>query len=429
MSTENPAVGEREPQNSNREELARLADESGDTTVVAKSPKWPVPATKAEKRAERSVALWFILSALSAIAFVVTFSVWPQAYVSPFQDGYLWYKLYTPVVGSTFAIAVLSLGIGLIAYIRRFFPDEVAVQERHDGPSDELARKTVAAQYKEAGDDVGIPRRSLITRTALGAAGLFGVAAGVLAIGPFVRQPWKGGDQAPLWITGWKPLSGETVYLRLKTSVVGEIVRVRPEDMKPGSMLTVFPFRESDRGHEELLVAAEHASDSPVMLIRLPPGTTVHKRPGQEDFNYGDFYAFSKVCTHLGCPASLYDSQDHISLCPCHQSEFLITQSAKPVFGPATRALPQLPITVNEEGLFVARGDFIEPIGPAFWKMRSHNSEVATRRQPPNHAGTSTTKAARVSQRWTSAGRRAVLPGTPRVVRGCRRGTDRTRRR
>lgn len=89
-SVEDPAGGEREPQNPSRKELARLADESGDTTVVAKAPKWPVPATKAEKRAERSVALWFILSALSAIAFVVTFSVWPQAYVSPFQDGYLW---------------------------------------------------------------------------------------------------------------------------------------------------------------------------------------------------------------------------------------------------------------------------------------------------------------------------------------------------
>ncbi|HZE02715.1 MAG TPA: menaquinol-cytochrome C reductase, partial [Pseudonocardiaceae bacterium] len=260
MSTEDPAFGEREPQNMSREELARLADESGDTHVVSKSPKWPVAGTSEEKRSERLVALLFALSALSAIAFVVTFSVWPQAYVSPFEDGYIWYKLYTPVVGSTFAIAVLSLGVGMIAYIRRFFPDEVAVQQRHDGPSGELARKTVAAQYKEAGDDVGIPRRSLIMRMALGAGGLFGVAAGVLAIGPFVRQPWKGGAQAALWITGWKPLNGETVYLRLKTSVTGEIVRLRPEDMKPGAMMTVFPFRESDRGDEELLVAAEHAS-------------------------------------------------------------------------------------------------------------------------------------------------------------------------
>jgi ubiquinol-cytochrome c reductase iron-sulfur subunit len=138
--------------------------------------------------------------------------------------------------------------------------------------------------------------------------------------------------------------------------------------MKAGSMQTVFPYRESDRGDEQLLRAAERASDAPVMLIRLRPGTKVTKRPGQENFNYGDYYAFSKICTHLGRPASLYDSQDHISLCPCHQSQFLITDSAKPIFGPATRALPQLPITVNDEGYFVARGDFIEPIGPPFWE-------------------------------------------------------------
>ena len=107
------------------------------------------------------------------------------------------------------------------------------------------------------------------------------------------------------------------------------------------------------------------------MLIRPPPGTPVHKRPGQENFNYGDYYAFSKVCTHPGLSGVAVDPQNHISLCPCHQSEFLITDSAKPVFGPATRALPQLPITVNDEGPFVARGDFIEPIGPAFWEIHS----------------------------------------------------------
>jgi ubiquinol-cytochrome c reductase iron-sulfur subunit len=357
-----------------REQLARLANELSNTKVVSKPPKWPVSGTRAEKRAERVVALWFTLSALSAIAFVVAFSIWPDEYVGPFKQGHTLYALYTPVIGGTFAVAVLALGIGLILYVRRFFPDEVSVQQRHDGPSNELARKTVVAQYKEVAEDIGIPRRSLIRRTALGATGLFSVAAGVLAVGPFIRQPWKGGDQAALWITGWKPLNTETVYLRIRTGVLGEIVRIRPEDMEPGSMETVFPFRESDRGNEELLLAAERASDAPVMLIRLKPGTKVNHRPGQENFNYGDYYAFSKVCTHLGCPASLYDSQNQISLCPCHQSEFLITDSARPIFGPATRPLPQLPITVNDEGYFVVRGDFIEPVGPAFWEVRSRSS-------------------------------------------------------
>jgi ubiquinol-cytochrome c reductase iron-sulfur subunit len=171
---------------------------------------------------------------------VIAFGVWPQRYVSPFQDGYTWYALYTPVVGGTFALTLLALGFGLIVYVRRFFPDEVAVQQRHDGPSDDLARKTVVAQYAEAAEDVGLPRRSLLRRLAFGAAALFGVAAGVLAIGPFVRQPWRGGNQAALWITGWKPLNGETVYLRTDTGILCEIVRVRPEDLDPGSMITVF---------------------------------------------------------------------------------------------------------------------------------------------------------------------------------------------
>ncbi|MDN6131573.1 MAG: menaquinol-cytochrome C reductase, partial [Corynebacterium casei] len=53
------------------------------------------------------------------------------------------------------------------------------------------------------------------------------------------------------------------------------------------------------------------------------------------------------------------------------QSQFDALHYGKPVFGPAARALPQLPITVDEEGYLVAQGNFIEPIGPAFWERKS----------------------------------------------------------
>jgi ubiquinol-cytochrome c reductase iron-sulfur subunit len=132
----------------------------------------------------------------------------------------------------------------------------------------------------------------------------------------------------------------------------------------------VVPFRESDRGNEEALAAALRSSDTPTMLIRLRPGQQVAQREGQENFHYGDFYAYSKICTHLGCPTSLYEAQTNRILCPCHQSQFLATEHARPVFGPATRPLPQLPITVNDEGYLVATGDFPEPVGPAFWERR-----------------------------------------------------------
>lgn len=350
------------------EQLARLAGELDDVEVVHNTAKYPIAGTRAEKRAERSVALWFGISALSGLAFVVAFIAWPWEYVNVGEPGQEVYALYTPVIGGTFGLSILALGIAVIQAVKKLFPDEVAVQQRHDGPSDDVDRRTVLAQLADAGQKTTLGRRKLIQRSAGLAAGVIGIGTGVIALGGLVRDPWAEGEEAPLWHTGWRPENGETVYLRTDTGILGEIARVRPEDMEPGSMMTVFPYRESERGNEEELLAAQRASDAPVMLIRLRPGTQVTTRPGQENFGYGDFYAWSKVCTHLGCPTSLYQAQDNRILCPCHQSQFLATEDAEPVFGPAARPLPQLPIRVNEEGYFVAQSDFVEPVGPAFWE-------------------------------------------------------------
>ena len=53
--------------------------------------------------------------------------------------------------------------------------------------------------------------------------------------------------------------------------------------------------------------------------------------------------AYSKLCTHVGCPVGLYQADEHLLLCPCHQSTFDVLDGARPVFGPAARSLPQLP--------------------------------------------------------------------------------------
>jgi ubiquinol-cytochrome c reductase iron-sulfur subunit len=351
-------------------ELARLASELDDVDVVHNQRKWPVPGTRAEKRAERAVALWFLISAVSGLAFIAAFLFWPYEYAPPSDAArHAVYLLYTPIAGITFGLSVLALGIGVILYVKKFFPDEVSIQQRHDGASPEVARRTVVAQLAKAGEDTSIARRSLILRSAGAAAGVFGLGFGIATIGPLIRDPWKGGSEAALWTTGWKPVNGETVYLRRDTGIPDEISLVRPEDQEPGSMETVFPFRESERGDEEALLRGLRRSDNPVMLIRLRPGTPVIQRPGQENLHYGDFYAYSKICTHLGCPTSLYETQTQRILCPCHQSQFIATEYAKPVFGPAARPLPQLPITVNEEGYLVATGDFPDVIGPAFWEL------------------------------------------------------------
>lgn len=365
-----PAPTAAEVEDMSLEERARLAATLDDVDVVHNQRKWPIPGTRAEKRAERSVALWFAISAVSGLAFLGAFLFWPFEYVAPGEPGYQLYALYTPIVGLTFGLSVLAIGIGVIAYIKKFFPDEVSVQQRHDGASDDVSRLTVTAQLVKAGQDTDIARRKLIARAAGGAAGVLGLGLGIAAVAPLVRNPWKGGDEAALWVTGWRPVNGETVYLRRDTGDPHEISLVRPEDQDPGSMETVFPFRESERDDEEALIHSLRASDNPVMLIRLRPGTTVVHRGGQENFNYGDYYAFSKICTHLGCPTSLYEAQTNRILCPCHQTQFLATEYGRPIFGPGTRPLPQLPITVNDEGYLVAAADFAEAVGPAFWERR-----------------------------------------------------------
>ena len=364
-----PEVTEADLEGMTQPQLARLAAELDDVEVVHNQDPWPVRGTRAEKRAARSVALWFLISALSGLAFLVAFLFWPFEYVPPGDPGYFVRSLYTPVVGGTLGFSVLALGIAVIAYVKKFFPDEVSVQQRHDGPSDEVARRTVIAQVVQAGKETGIARRKVIAGSAGLAAGVLGVGVGVAAVAPLVRNPWKGGDKAALWTTGWAPVNGETVYLRYDTGDPEDVALVRPEDQEPGSMMTVFPFRESERGDEEALLRGLRGSDHPVMLIRLRPEATRTWKPGQEDLHYGDYIAYSKICTHLGCPTSLYETQTNRILCPCHQSQFLATEYAKPVFGPAARPLPQLPITVNDEGFFVATGDFPEAIGPSFWEM------------------------------------------------------------
>jgi ubiquinol-cytochrome c reductase iron-sulfur subunit len=189
----------------------------------------------------------------------------------------------------------------------------------------------------------GLPRRSLLKRSLGLSVGALGALA-IVPLGGLVKKP-----RAELFTTPWKD------GVRLVT-IEGR--PVRPGDMEPGALQTVFPG----------VPGGTKAPDAPTMLIRLRPDQTVTRRPGQQDFGWQDYVAYSKICTHAGCPVSLYEQQTSRILCPCHQSQFLVTQDALPVFGPAARPLPSLAITVDGEGYFVARGDYREPIGPSFWE-------------------------------------------------------------
>ncbi|MBF6177124.1 Arsenite oxidase subunit AioB precursor [Nocardia otitidiscaviarum] len=357
-----------------RDELVELGTKMDGVDVAYRAPRWPVPGTRAEKRAERQVAMWFGISALSAVALIGVFLFWPWSYKSRNDEGNAAYSLYTPLVGLSLGIAVLAIGIAVVLIRKKFIPAEISIQDRHDGKSSETNRRTLAAELQDALDTSTLARRKMITRTAGLGAGLLGIGALFVFVGGMVKNPWAKGDKSPLWVSGWTPdYPGQTVYLRRDTGRIEDIVLVRPEDLDAGAMETVFPWKEEWRGDSHETLQSLRGIRNAVMLIRLRTADAEKavKRKGQESFNYGDYFAYSKICTHLGCPTSLFEQQTNRILCPCHQSQFSATEWGKPVFGPAARALPQLPITVNSEGYLVANGDFIEPLGPAFWERRS----------------------------------------------------------
>ncbi|GAB16676.1 menaquinol-cytochrome c reductase iron-sulfur protein [Gordonia effusa NBRC 100432] len=366
------------------DELVKLGTNLDGVEILHREPRFPEPGTKAEKRAERTVAFWFALAGISAVACFIIF-IWNHwEFALPGDDNYWRYTLNTPLLGVTFGLSVLSIGIGAVQFTKRFIPAEIAVQDRHDGGSAEVDKKTTAALLENSLETSTLPRRKLIMGSAAFGLGALTFTGIVAMFGGMVKNPWAKGDKSDLWHTGWSPIynppeaPNETIFLRRDTGNPLQVALVRPEDLDAGGMETVFPWRVSD-GHGETeesrhkLIEGLRLVRNPVMLIRLRPEDAARaiKRKGQESFNYGDYFAYTKVCSHLGCPTSLYEQQTNRILCPCHQSQFDALHYAKPVFGPAARALAQLPLTVNNQGYLVAAGDFIEPVGPAFWERKS----------------------------------------------------------
>jgi ubiquinol-cytochrome c reductase iron-sulfur subunit len=328
-----------------RTELDRLGARYDGVEVLHVEPG-PPPGSPLEKRNTRQVTLWFGLAALFAVVFVVIYagSGWFLPDWAWEVGASTWSSLFTPLLGATMGLSMICIGIGLVLYVKNLLPHETAVQDKHDGSH--FDRVTTGATLVGGLHDSGLPRRKMLART----LGLMGAAVGAMLIAPlggFIKDPNKGN---PLGTTPW----AEGVRL-----LRDDGTPIRPGDQLPGSLATVFPAVEG----------GDRAADAALMLIRLRPEQVGNLVPpaGQEDFGYGDYVAYSKICTHAGCPVSLYEQETSRILCPCHQSQFDVTQGAKPVFGPATRPLPQLPLELDDEGYFVAASDYIEAVGPTYW--------------------------------------------------------------
>ena len=209
-------------------------------------------------------------------------------------------------------------------------------------------REEAVASLKEGAAGAGLGRRKLIRNSLLGAM----APLGLLAILPLRDLgPLPGNKLAQ---TAWKK------GIRIVTDPIGQ--PVRPEDIPIGGVVHVLP-----EGINDLPEALNEKAKAAVILIRLAP-EQLTKRGDPHGWAYDGIVAYSKICTHVGCPVGLYEQKSHHLLCPCHQSTFDVLENCKVIFGPANRKLPQLPITVNEQGFLVARDGFAEPVGPSYWE-------------------------------------------------------------
>jgi len=317
----------------------------GTATADAPPPPAPreLPAEPADlaaaKRAERIIAALFILSALAGIGFIA-------AYVGlEVQTNLVAVLRSNLALGISMSVAFLALAAGGVLWVRTVMPDVELTEERKPLRSPEDARQQFAETFRESTEASGFVKRPLLRRTL------------ILASLPLLAAP-------VVLLRDLGPLPGtklrHTVWRKgLRLTIAGSNAPIRPADFdSPGGMITVIP--EGYANDDDAIAKAA------VIIIKFEPGQLAY--PTNLNWTVDNIVAYSKICTHVGCPVALYEQTTHHILCPCHQSTFDAPRGAQVLFGPATRPLPQLPMGTDSEGYLVALSDFKVPVGPAFWE-------------------------------------------------------------
>ncbi len=286
------------------------------------------PAANNPQLVERVIAVNFFVGIVLIIAFGACF----------------WINAQPWKLGATLGGGMFFLGVGLIAWGKYLMPRGPFVEERHSLANTQTDRDAFAAAIVERGGDV-IKRRKLLGGLLGGGLGIFSVVAllpVLRSLGPLPKNTLDHTD----WAKG--------------SYVVDQSGRrVQVSDLAVGSITTVFPegTQDSDRGQ----------AVNQTVLIRLSNENFTTQK-GRETWAPKGYVAYSKVCTHLGCPVGLYEQQLQLLVCPCHQSAFNVNNGAIPQFGPAPRPLPQLPLYIDASGYLRAQSDFHTPVGPGFWE-------------------------------------------------------------
>jgi ubiquinol-cytochrome c reductase iron-sulfur subunit len=334
------------------------APQAVDTPVSPAEPPPIVepPDTARASRAERLVAALFVLAFLAGCGFIAAYIGLEigQSTIPKGANDVVAVLRSNLALGTSLSVALLALGTGSMIWVRHLTPNIEIEEQRHDLRSDPEQRRAFQHEFAEGAAISQVTRRPLLRRTLL-------LATAPLALAPLVLLR----DLGPLPQTDLR----HTVWKKgLRAVTLGGLRPLRPADIStPGSMITVIP--EGYQDDDDALAKAG------VILIKFGPdqlhvptnydgGTLVSTM----NWTIDNIVAYSKICTHVGCPVALYEQTTHHILCPCHQSTFDAANGANVIFGPAARALPQLPLMLTSEGYIAAASDFTQPVGPSFWE-------------------------------------------------------------
>src|SRR3984957_18555607 len=326
--------------------LLAPADDGGAQPPVRELPSDPDDPARA-KKAELVVAACFILAMLAGFGFLVAYGIVGVGSITGAQHSNL-------LLGGTLSITLLLLGIGATIWVRQLMPTVELTEQRHVMASDPKDKAAFKETWNEGAETSQFVKRPIVRRSLIAATLPLGIAPIFLLrdLGPL---PGKSLDTT-VWRKG------------LRLLVYGTNRPITPAEFSsPGSIISVGP--------QGFLNDDDAMAKAAVIIIKFRPGE-VDYAPGWrpvankvvENWTVDNIVAYSKICTHVGCPAALYEQTTHHILCPCHQSTFDATQGARVIFGPATRPLPQLPIGVDKQGFLIATGDFAVPVGPSFWE-------------------------------------------------------------
>jgi ubiquinol-cytochrome c reductase iron-sulfur subunit len=328
-------------------EVATAENPFADPGLPPHEPRRQDIDNRAAKSSERTVALLFTVSMLATVAFIASYVIfpideivyiWPIGHVSSLNFA----------LGMTLGVSLFCIGAGAVHWARTLMADEEFAQERHPIEAPPEVKQQVLADFQQGAKESQLGRRKLIRTTMFGALALFPLSAVVLFrdLGPLPEDKLR----HTLWDKGKLIINQNTNE------------PLRPEDVAVGSLTFAVPegLEEDDENFQEEIAKAA------LMIVRIAPENIKDKK--ELEWSHQGIVAFSKICTHVGCPISLYEQQTHHVLCPCHQSTFDLSDGARVIFGPAGHALPQLRISVNDAGYLEALGDFQAPVGPGFWE-------------------------------------------------------------